>query len=205
MVGVTGSNTKSFVKTGAMSFAAVESTGSDPESAPPLTTRGCAEGTTTAALSPDKLAMTVTFNDLEARVGPGIPAADATVVCELNLVLTIPDGYTYAISKMDFRGYAKLPAGSIGAHIAAQGVLGQQLEATATLLPGPLEREWSSTAVPEEPVYAPCDRSPTLNLQTVLYISGGGAENTREINYLTMDSNDASFVSRYHVSWATCD
>ncbi|MGO4757987.1 DUF4360 domain-containing protein, partial [Streptomyces sp. 2MCAF27] len=73
---------------------------------------GCPAGTAAVAVSPDNTAFTVTYSDYLAQVGKGSKPTDFRKNCQLNLVVHVPQGFTYAIASVDYRGYAHLEKGA---------------------------------------------------------------------------------------------
>ncbi|MDI5982915.1 DUF4360 domain-containing protein, partial [Amycolatopsis magusensis] len=66
---------------------------------------GCPRDTAAVAVSQDNTAFTVTYSQYLAQVGGGVPATAARRNCQLNLVVHVPHGFTYAIASADYRGY----------------------------------------------------------------------------------------------------
>src|SRR4051794_28646759 len=69
---------------------------------------GCPAGPRAVAMSPDNTAMTVTYSAYAARVGAGAGAFDFRKNCQLNLNVHVPNGLTYAVASVDYRGYGHL-------------------------------------------------------------------------------------------------
>src|SRR3954470_23164074 len=67
---------------------------------------GCPAGTAAVAVSPDNTAFTVTYSNYLAQVGKGAKPTDFRKNCQLNLVTHVPQGFSYAIASVDYRGYA---------------------------------------------------------------------------------------------------
>ncbi|GAA1809076.1 hypothetical protein GCM10009835_30230 [Planosporangium flavigriseum] len=75
---------------------------------------GCPAGTAAVAVSPDNAAFTVTYSHYLAQVGVGAKPTDFRKNCQLNLAVHVPQGFTYAIAKADYRGFAHLENGATG-------------------------------------------------------------------------------------------
>src|SRR5690348_6020506 len=73
---------------------------------------GCPAGTAAVAVSPDNTAFTVTYSAYTALVGVGATSTDWRKNCQLNIVVHVPQGFTYAISKVDYRGFASVEGGA---------------------------------------------------------------------------------------------
>src|SRR3954468_20530056 len=75
---------------------------------------GCPAGTTAVAMSPDNTAMTVTYSAYAARVGAGSGPFYFRKNCQINLNVHVPNGLTYAVAAVDYRGYGHLEKGARG-------------------------------------------------------------------------------------------
>jgi hypothetical protein len=74
---------------------------------------GCPAGTTAVAATPDNTAFTVTYSSYLAQVGVGAAPTDFRKNCQLNIIVHVPGGFTYAIAKVDHRGFASLAASDV--------------------------------------------------------------------------------------------
>jgi Domain of unknown function (DUF4360) len=168
--------------------------------APTPARRGCTRDRTTVALSPDNTAVTVTHSDMVAESSPGVRSTGSTVTCSLKIKLSIPAGYTYAISRVDYRGYASLEDGSSARHTGSFSFVGSATTRATTPFRGPLHDNWMINNEATRPSYA----VPILSLQTTLSVSAKASANGSPGSFIAMDSTDASFESMYHIAWATC-
>jgi hypothetical protein len=80
---------------------------------------GCPQGTAAVAVSPDNTAFTVTYSDYLAQVGGGAAPTAFRKNCQLNLIVHVPQGFTYAIASVDYRGFAYLQPGASGTQKAS--------------------------------------------------------------------------------------
>jgi hypothetical protein len=73
---------------------------------------GCPAGTATVAMSAENTAFTVTYSAFTALVGVGATSIDWRKNCQINLVVHVPSGFTFAIGKVDYRGFASIVTGA---------------------------------------------------------------------------------------------
>jgi hypothetical protein len=168
---------------------------------------GCPAGTAAIAVSPDNTAFTVTYSEYLAQVGVGAKATDNRKNCQINVNVHVPNGFTYAISQVDYRGYAQLAAGATGQERANYYFQGNsQTVYIAHPLTGPLEDNWQFTDKVEIPalVYAPCGEKRYLNINTELRAALGTSNGATTTSYVQMDSTDGSLSSIYHFAWKQC-
>ncbi|MFJ3876056.1 DUF4360 domain-containing protein [Streptomyces sp. NPDC090077] len=168
---------------------------------------GCRPGTANVAVSPDNTAFTVTYSEYLAQVGKDAKATDSRKNCQLGLSVNVPQGYTYAIAKADYRGFASIAPGASATRNASYYFQGMSQTAYRShTLNGPAEGNWQvSDAVPVEAlVFHPCGAKRNLNINTELRAQAGTSDTANTTSYVAMDSTDGSFNTVYHFSWKTC-
>lgn len=165
---------------------------------------GCRPGTADVAVSPDNKAFTAIYSEYLAQAGPGIPAAEGRKNCQLNVLVHVPQGFTFAIAKVDYRGYGSLATGSTAVQRANYYFQGMtQSTFVNHPLAAPLDDNWiASDEVPVAAmVWHPCGELRNLNINTELRVTKGPSSNT---SFVTMDSTDGSIQTTYHFAWRTC-
>jgi hypothetical protein len=165
---------------------------------------GCRPGTADVAVSPDNTAFTTIYSDYLVEAGPGISTTAGRRNCQLNVLVHAPAGYTFAIVKVDYRGYGLLSRGAIAsarANYYFQGMT--QSTFSNHPIPAPLDDNWMvSDEVPiASLVWHPCGEHRNLNINTELRLSKG---TSTEASFLTMDSTDGSIETMYHLAWQPC-
>nr|WP_239138640.1 DUF4360 domain-containing protein [Actinoplanes regularis] len=165
---------------------------------------GCAPGTAAVAVSPDNKAFTAIYSEYLAQAGPGIPVTENRKNCQLNVLVHVPQGFTFAIAKVDYRGYGFLQRGAVAqqrANYYFQGMTqGTYVNHPIT---APLDDNWIATDdVPiAAQVFHPCGEMRNLNINTELRVAKG---TSTDVSYLTMDSTDGSIETVYHFAWKRC-
>jgi hypothetical protein len=166
---------------------------------------GCPAGTTQVAASPDREAFTVTYSDYIARAGGTVDPVQARKNCQLNVLVHVPNGFTYAVAKVDYRGYANLAKGATAIQRANYYFQGMPETAQTThFFRGEFNDDWQrSDSVPTASwVWSPCGMSRNMNVNTELRVSPGPGN--KSTSFITMDSTDGSFQTIYHLTWAQC-
>ncbi|MFH8788584.1 DUF4360 domain-containing protein [Streptomyces roseoverticillatus] len=168
---------------------------------------GCPAGTANVSVSPDNQAFTVTYSSYTAQVGVGAKPIDFRKNCQLSLNVHVPQGFTYAVARADYRGFAHLEKGAAGlerANYYFQGM--QQTTYVNHHFTGPLHDNWqaSDTTDLDAVVYAPCGAVRYLNINTELRVDAGTSDPTRTTSLLAMDSTDGSINTLYHFAWKQC-
>jgi hypothetical protein len=165
---------------------------------------GCKPGTREVSVSPDNSAFTVSYSDYTVNTKPH----DTTLVrknCALVLNVHVPQGFTYAVAKADYRGFASLGHGATGLEKASYYFQGDsQTVGAEHPFAGPLEDNWQTTdeAAIGSYVYAPCGATRYFVINTELRLRGlASATGT---SMLTMDSTDGSIDTIYQFHWKEC-
>ncbi|MGW5650128.1 DUF4360 domain-containing protein [Streptomyces humi] len=167
---------------------------------------GCPAGTTAVAVSEDNEAFTVTYSAYLAQAGGN---SDPTVFrrnCQLNLVVHVPGGFTYAIASADYRGFASLQQGATGTQRASYYFQGSSNTAAASHpFSGPYNDNWQATDTTDwaQLVWAPCGVQRNFNINTELRVNAGSA-NPGKVSFMTMDSTDGDISTVYHLAWKHC-
>jgi hypothetical protein len=166
---------------------------------------GCPAGTAKAAVSSDKTSFRIRYADYVAQTGPG-NATEFRKNCQINLLVHIPQGFTFAIAKAEYRGSAGLKAGSSAVQHAYYYWAGTSTthEASKTF-DGPYYGSWNNIDVTPvaELVYAPCGETRNLNINTDLKVTAGTSA-PGATNWISMSSASGSVDTIYHVDWKHC-
>jgi hypothetical protein len=165
---------------------------------------GCAPGTADIAVSPDNTAFTAIYSNYLAQAGPGVATTEGRKNCQLNVLVHVPQGFTFAITKVDYRGYGLLAAGSTASERANYYFQGMtQSTQVVHNFTTPLDDNWiASDEVPiASVVWHPCGELRNLNINTELRVAKG---TSTDVSYVTMDSTDGSINTTYHLAWQRC-
>jgi hypothetical protein len=165
---------------------------------------GCPAGTAAVAVADDNTAFTVTYSNYTAQAGSGSAPTDFRKNCQLNLRVHYPQGFTFGIAKADYRGFAHLPRGAKGMQRASYYFTGSSSTGTSTHnITSPTSDDWQFTDQTDvaEIVFAPCGMVRNLNVNTEVRAS---TNPSNEPAFVSMDSTDGSFNTRYQFSWKHC-
>jgi hypothetical protein len=168
---------------------------------------GCPTGTAAVAVSPDNTAFTVTYSQYTAQVGVGASPTDFRKNCQLNLKVNVPSGFTYAISEVNYRGFASLETGATAMERANYYFQGSPITGYINHpFTGPLADDWQANDTVDIAalVFAPCGVQRNLNINTELRVAAGTSDPTKTTSFMTMDSTDGSLTTIYHFTWLKC-
>jgi hypothetical protein len=168
---------------------------------------GCPAGSAAVAVAPDNTAFTVTYSAYMALVGVGSLPTDFRKNCQLAVRVHVPQGFTYAVAKADYRGYAYLEKGATGTERANYYFQGQS-PTTFISHPfgGPMDDNWQTLDEVDlaAMVFAPCGEERFLNINTELRVAAGSSDPKTTTSFMAMDSTDTEINTVYHFSWRQC-
>ncbi|MFI0977679.1 DUF4360 domain-containing protein [Streptomyces sp. NPDC021093] len=167
---------------------------------------GCPQGTAAVAVSADNTAFTVTYSDYLAKAGGTSDPTDFRKNCQLNLVVHVPQGFTYAIASADYRGFASLQPGARSTQKASYYFQGSPNTASITHpFTGPFNDNWQATDKTDwaQLVWAPCGVQRNFNINTELRVDAGTSDPAKT-SFMTMDATDGDINTIYQLAWKEC-
>jgi hypothetical protein len=167
---------------------------------------GCKDGTVAVDLSPDYQALTVIFDKYVAQVGKGMDGADKRKFCHLVVQLDYPAGFSYALMKLDYSGYASLDYGVKAEQKSTYFFQGHRKDDKFTFktkLFGEFDGDYRVEDYLETVAWSPCGKKRGLNIVTSVQVDNGRHKDASGI--MTIDSIDASMKETYSLAWRKCD
>ncbi|MGW4562466.1 DUF4360 domain-containing protein [Streptomyces sp. NPDC004561] len=167
---------------------------------------GCPQGTAAVAVSPDNTAFTVTYSSYLAQVGGNSDPTAFRKNCQLNLVVHVPQGFTYAIASADYRGFLSLQPGATATQKASYYFQGSPNTVPRTHpFSGSYNDDWQATDSTDwaQLVWSPCGVLRNFNINTELRVSAGTSAPDK-VSFMTMDSTDGDISTVYHLAWKQC-
>lgn len=166
---------------------------------------GCPAGTVTAAISPDRQAVTLTFADFDASVAPGLDPARSSEFCGINLLLNYPGGWSFSIVTADYEGRVNLGPRVVGQQTSTywfQGQLGRPRFATTIVGPafGPYFRR--DTLGTGAIVWSPCGARRYLNIDSDVSVSN--MANPSASGFMNVKYLDVTVQVTYGLTWRLC-
>ncbi len=167
---------------------------------------GCPAGTADAAavVAEDNTSFKVTYKNFLAKDGAGTNPLDVRKNCQINVLVHVPQGFTYAIAQVDYRGFAHVESGATALEQANYYFTGTSPTARIRhTLPGPFNGFWHATDTADVAtlVFAPCGEDRNLNINAELRADSGTSTGT---SFIEMDSERGSVETLYHFAWKKC-
>jgi hypothetical protein len=164
---------------------------------------GCPQGTVAQSFSNDRTAFTLIFDSYIASTGPGLPITESRKACQLNVNLHVPQGWSFAIASVDYRGFVQLPAGATASQEATYYFSGQTVQsARTTNFVGPIARDYLvQDQVPLlSLVWSQCNAVRPLNIKSAVAIVAGSSQSAQ----ITTDSIDGKVKTLFKLAWIRC-
>jgi hypothetical protein len=164
---------------------------------------GCKQGTVSSSISQDLTTFTLIFDTFIAETGPGKSISDSRKNCQINVDLRYPQGWSYSIVSVDYRGFVSLPKGTTAEQTSTYYFSGEtaQVKASSTFR-GPFENNYliSDQIETSEIVWSPCGKVIQGNVNAAVNISGDRSKSA----LITVDSIDGKVKQIYGVQWRQC-
>ena len=166
---------------------------------------GCPRGTA-VTVAPDNTSFFVSYSDYMAVAGAGSSPTEFRKNCQLNVLVHVPQGFSFAIAEADYTGFASLVAGATASQRANYFFTGDsQNHVIVHSFHGPMEDDWQTvdTAEVATLVYSPCGVSRNLNINTELRVSNPTTD-PNATNWIAMDGTHANVQNIFHLTWKQC-
>ena len=158
---------------------------------------GCENGSARAVLAPDASSFSILFDRSEIRVGSN-DGRDGGAGCRIRLPIQVEPGFQLQVVKLDYRGYADIPLGSVGQFYTANWFYTNSRQwkfgfdsPVAKMIPGPIRDQFFfSQAIDTSNVTTACGEN--LNLELRLSWKINTLLGPRREGMLTLDSIDGS-------------
>ena len=164
---------------------------------------GCPIGTASATLSPDNKTLSVLFDQYIAEAGNSVGRGLDRKSCNLAVPVSIPQGISVSILKVDYRGFVSIPRGANARFGVEYFFAGARGPNTVENFRGPVERDFTITdnLAASAIVWSACGEDVNLRINSsMLAKSNAKGEDTLAI----VDSTDVDAKLVYHLQWRTC-
>lgn len=163
---------------------------------------GCPQGSASVVLSPDNQQLSILFDSYVAQTGGGGPTIDRKS-CNLSIPVTVPNGYSYSIVQVDYRGFNSLPRGARSQLAVEYFFAGSRGVRTTKTFMGPLNDAYqtSDRLGAEAVTWSPCGAQTIMRVNTSMTQFGS---RYGEDALSTVDSADFSSGLIYHIQFRRC-
>jgi hypothetical protein len=164
---------------------------------------GCPTGTASATLSPDRKTLSVLFDQYIAEAGHSVGRNLDRKSCNLAIPVSIPNGLSVSILKVDYRGFVSVPRGGLAQLGVEYFFAGARGPRTSESFRGPVERDYTVTdnLMASAIVWSGCGEDVTLRVNSNMLAKS----NSRGEDVLaTVDSTDVDSQMVYHLQFRSC-
>jgi hypothetical protein len=164
---------------------------------------GCPQGTADVTVSGDNTSFSVSYSHFQAQAGGGGDIVESRKNCQINLAVDVPSGFTFAVARADYRGFAHLESGATGMQKASYYFSGSSATVgSAHQLGAPYSGDWHFTDQAAGLIYKPCGEQRNFNINAELRV-GAGSDPART-SFITMDSTRGDVETVFHLAWKRC-
>ncbi|KAI8892104.1 hypothetical protein BC833DRAFT_558303 [Globomyces pollinis-pini] len=164
---------------------------------------GCPQNTVSVAMAEDQKTFTLIFDQFVASSGPGTTVKDTRKNCQVNVDLHYPQGFSYTINNIDYRGYVNVPAGVTGIQRANYYFSGQTAQiASQTQFVGPQSKDYTSSDRIDVAalIWSPCGAVVSGNVNAQVRLEGDFSKPAQ----ITVDSIDGKVTQTFGLQWQKC-
>lgn len=164
---------------------------------------GCPAGSVSATLSPDQDAVSILFDSFVAEAGGPTGLRVGRKACSIGIPVHVPQGYSVAIFKVDYRGFNLVPNGGFNRINAEYFWAGVRGPVFTQQYRGPTNADYtmSNGLIATALVWTPCGANVTLRTNASI-MSQTNAQ--MEQSMMTVDSADITSGLIYHLQWRRC-
>lgn len=165
---------------------------------------GCPGGSASVTLSPDSTALSILFDTYVAEAGGNTGKTIDRKSCNISIPVFVPQGFSVAVFKVDYRGYTAVPAAGQAKFDAEYFWAGARGPKMSRILTGPYNDNYTLTDElnTTSTVWTPCGASVNLRVNTSMMAQTNAR---REQTLATVDSADVSSGLIYHLQWRRCN
>jgi hypothetical protein len=168
---------------------------------------GCHWDDTQVAASADDTAFTVVYGEFLARAGGDSNPTDIRKNCQMVVQVHVPRGLSFAVAKVDYRGYLNLARGATATMRSGYYFSGDSdtVRTEPHTFAGPIDGLWQATDTPAVSAlaFAPCGEERLVNINAEILVRRGSSDRSRT-SFMAMDSADGTANTVFHLAWRPC-
>jgi hypothetical protein len=164
---------------------------------------GCPAGSVASAISEDLSTFTLLFSNFIATSGPDVTAPNNRRNCQVNIDIRYPQGWSYSVASIDYRGYVAVPEGVTAVQRANYYFSGSVAQTSAeTRWAGPVYEDYlvRNEIGISKLVWSRCGRIERGNVNAQVRLEG----NLTQSAQITVDSIDGTVQQIYGLKWKQC-
>jgi hypothetical protein len=150
---------------------------------------GCPAGD--ADVKTDDRTFTIGYHTFLARAGGGSSPTDMRKNCQINIRVSVPEGYTYGLARAAYEGYTHLQDGATALNRVSTYLQGTAPTAAVNHpFTGPFSDDWQTYYRPgvAEIQWSPCGSPRNINVNAEVRVMLGSADPDR-LNFAIVESS----------------
>lgn len=166
---------------------------------------GCPEGSAQAVLAPDKKSVSVLFDEFAASAGTSYGGNSIdNKNCSVSIPVIVPNGYSISVYKLDYRGFAEVPANAEAKLHVDYFFAGSSGVSLDKKFPGEYSSDFTITdnLVAYSDVWSKCGEEVILRANTSITAK---SNNLLDDTTISIDSTDIATGITYHVRYQVCN
>jgi hypothetical protein len=170
---------------------------------------GCPRGTVAVVPYPDNTGIILSYSSFLVQRGGDSSVLQGYQNCNLDIRMGVPPGFTFAVSRAVYQGYAYVLPGATARLVAKYNFQGQPASASTHIIntETPFDDNW--TIVDELPFahlsWAPCGESVILTDAFELRVQPYGPSGSpTDVSFVTANKSDHSIRTELNFVWKQC-
>lgn len=165
---------------------------------------GCPASTVSSQLSSDVSTFTFLFSKFIAQAGQDVDASEYRKNCQLSTKIRYPSGWQFSVYKADYRGYAKIPAGTTGTAKATYYFSGESDQVSSEMvINGVYNGNYVKTDkfAGDAALWSPCGSEGLLNINSEVRLTPLDSDASA---ILTGNLSDQKYTVVHYLQWRRC-
>lgn len=165
---------------------------------------GCPIGSVAAVLSPDSTKLSLLFDQYVVEAGNSSLSGKLSdrKGCTVAVPVTIPNGWSVSIMRVDYRGYYNIPVGGRGRFDTEYFFAGMRSpKLVENFRPGEDSYTLTDNVAIRGQVYSRCGAKENLRISTSLSVNSNRRGDDAQA---TLDSIDVDSEVIFHLAWRRC-
>lgn len=167
---------------------------------------GCPSGSVSSVIAPDGKSFILGFDEYLAEAGPGIPLSKGRKFCNLAIVMNVPNGVSYTIADVNYRGYAFLEEGIEALQKSTYFFAGNIAQASMrSAFKGPFDDDYvvGDSVGFNSVLWSECSGEQPVSIKTEVRVNN--MFNRQGSGIITTDTIDGRLTHQYGLRFRECN
>ncbi len=163
---------------------------------------GCPQGSASVTMSPDSKQMSIIFDSFISEAGPAAGRTIDRKSCNISIPVRVPQGYSFSIINVDYRGFVSLPHGAMAKLQAEYFIAGSRGPTFVKQFRGQQNTDYffNNTLGLQAQVWSACGAEVNMRVNASMMLQNS----TYEDALATVDSVDVGAGIIYQIQWRRC-